>query len=105
MALNFKKLQEIAVPSRVIDSIVDANVKYEGLTVPVKLVTLEGNRKGMVTLDRFEAFKNAITENAEGNAELPASWKIGKAKNGLEHGYFYNSEELSGNSTATLVLG
>lgn len=104
MALKFSDLAAIAVPSREIESIVDANIKYDNLTIPVKLVTLGGGRKGMVTLDRFEAFKNAITENAEGNAELPASWKIGKAKNGLDHGYFYDSTELSGNSTATLSL-
>ena len=104
MALKFEDLAKLPVPSRVIDSIDDAVVKYEGLSVPVKLVTLEGGAKGMVSLDRFAKFKSAITKNADGNAELPESWKVGKAKNGLSHGYFYDSEELSGNNQATIEI-
>ena len=104
MALKFEDLAALPTPSRVIDSIKDAVVKYEGLSVPVKVVTLEGGAVGMVSLDRFATFKRAITKNADGNAELPESWKIGKAKNGLSHGYFYDSNELSGNNQATLEM-
>ena len=102
MAMKFEDLAALPTPSRVIDSIADAVVKYDGLSVPVKLVSLEGGAKGMVSLDRFSAFKKAVVKNADGNAELPESWKIGKAKNGLPHGYFYNSDELSGNNQATI---
>ena len=104
MALKFEDLAALPTPSRVIDSIKDAVVKYEGLSVPVKVVTLEGGAVGMVSLDRFATFKKAIIKNADGNAELPESWKIGKAKNGLSHGYFYDSNELSGNNQATLEM-
>lgn len=104
MALKFEDLAALPTPSRVIDSIKDAVVKYEGLSVPVKVVTLEGGAVGLVSLDRFAKFKKAIIKNADGNAELPESWKMGKAKNGLSHGYFYDSNELSGNNQATLEM-
>lgn len=103
MALKFEDLASIPAPSRRIDSIKDAVIKYEGLSVPVKVVTLEGGVTGYQTLDRFSKMRNAIV-NDNGFMALPESWKVGKAKNNLPHGYWYDSDELSGNNQATVEM-
>lgn len=104
MALKFTELAAIPKPSREIDTIVPANVKYDGLTVPVKVVTLVGGRQGMIAIDRYSDFEKTLTESPTGGVLMPEIWKFGAPKNGLSLGYLYNSSELKGNNTAVLDL-
>ncbi len=106
MALKFQRLQEIAAPSRrLADEPKDGTIKYEGLSVPIKIVELEGGVKGAVTLDRWAKMKSAIVEDAEGFATLPDGWKVGRDKAGIGFGYWYDSNELTGTGKAELDLG
>jgi hypothetical protein len=106
MALTFEQFEEFKAVGRTIEKIEKATANLNGITIDVRVVTLEGGKQGMVNLERWEQFKKGCVKNDNGGVDLGENWKIANPRKGLTVGFLYDSATLEGSNTGnSLTIG